>query len=56
MGGLTIPLMAATDEKTTNYLLITQADIDAVLAKAKRCAWAGDALKDLFVAHHRNFH
>jgi hypothetical protein len=34
-------------EEKTNYLLVDQAEIEAALAKAKRCAWAGAALKEL---------
>lgn len=47
LSALAIPAVKLAAEKAPNYLLLDQSEIDAVLAKAKRCDWAGDALKEL---------
>jgi len=45
LGGLSIPLRAA--QAPDNYLVVDGTEIEAALAKAKRCEWAGALLKDL---------
>ncbi|MCX6625942.1 MAG: alginate lyase family protein, partial [Acidobacteria bacterium] len=44
LGSLALPVRA---EDKTDYLLINQAEIDGVKEKAKRCQWAGEALRQL---------
>ena len=44
LGGLALPSFA---QKKDDYLLLDQAEIDGVLAKAKRCPWAAEALQQL---------
>ena len=44
LGSLALPLKA---EDKPDYLFINQAEIEAVKAKATRCAWAANGLKDL---------
>jgi hypothetical protein len=47
LGAFAIPAVKLAAGEAPNYLLLDQSEIDAVLAKAKRCDWAGDALREL---------
>jgi hypothetical protein len=47
LGTFAIPAAVRASDTTSSSILVDQSEIDAVLAKAKRCDWAGAALQEL---------